>query len=648
MNPLKTLKFQIAAALALLIILFSCVFSLSIMSMDEQRRYNILLNLTSRLEHSARNLVSLGVSYAMHAPEDDQAYQRDIKLYYQGIKDQTDLITEITNGFMYEKFSPSLTDMEETFQPDLNLDPAVHLAVRAVEDAWAEFQSQLDEALGKDPTMPRLNKAAMFISSKHQPLTESIDALRAQIQRLGDARLEQINALYWALLITGLIITAGIFSWFFITVLRPLKNAVLGFHKVSRGDFGHQVPVTGNNEISWLTSSFNQLSSRLNTLFRLIEKIQQGSDVEDTLCFVAEQLPDLLPLDWIGALFVSADRSAINFEHSFFDGNHERGHSRHFKLKGTILEHALDSGEPIHIPDMLHTAKQNPRFQFLNHLVKKGLRDAIFLPITEQSLVPGVLAFATRTPDSYTPEHLELLTNIANLVTHSFGKTVKLVEHGRLAAVGEFASGITHEIRNPLSTITMALDYLRNSELHGSAAKRANLAHQEAIRVERLLEEILLYAKPMTLELQPLDLRGLLSEFLELDTEPAALGQQKSMLYADEKTYTIQADADRLKQVILNLARNASDAAPDGSEISWRLSDDPETRTVRLQITNGGEAIPSEQLARLFDPFFTTKPHGTGLGLGIVKKIVEAHGGEIKIESDSTTGTTVTLQIPMA
>ncbi|MES9889284.1 MAG: hypothetical protein ABW140_20980, partial [Candidatus Sedimenticola sp. 6PFRAG1] len=228
---LRTLKFQITVALALLIVLFCCLFSLSILAMEEQRRYNVLLNLTSRLDHSARNLVSLGVSYAMHAPDNEQSYERDVQLYYQGIRDQTDLITEITDGFMHEKFSPSLTDMEEIFQPDL--DPAVHSAVRAIEDAWEEFHTELKAALGDDPTMPRLNKAAMFISSNHQPLTESIDALRAQIQRLGDNRLEQVNLLYWALLIAAIVITVGIFSWFFLSVLRPLKSAVTGFDKVS-------------------------------------------------------------------------------------------------------------------------------------------------------------------------------------------------------------------------------------------------------------------------------------------------------------------------------------------------------------------------------------------------------------------------------
>ncbi|MET0085046.1 MAG: ATP-binding protein [Sedimenticola sp.] len=646
MNLLNTLKFQIAAALTLLALLFGAVFSVSIMALEEQRRYNILLNLTSRLEHSARNLVSLGVSYAMHAPQDNQAYQRDIKLYYQSIREQTNLITDITNGFMHEKFSPKLTNMEEIFQPDL--DPAVYPAVMAIEDAWAEFLAELEDSLGTDPTMPQLNQAAIHISSNHQPLTESIDALRSQLIRLGDSRLEQVNHLYWTLLITALLITSGILGWFFLTVLKPLKSAVIGFNKVSKGDFGHQVPVAGNNEISWLTGSFNQLSIRLHTIFLLIERIQQGSDVEDTLSFVAEQLPGLLPLDWIGALFVSADHGAINLEHSFFDGKHETGYNRYFKLNGTILQQALESGEPIHISDMLHTAKQNPQYQFLNYLVEKGLRDAIFLPITEQSPVPGVLAFATRNPQSYTPEHLELLTNIANLVTHSFGRTVKLVEHGRLAAIGEFASGITHEIRNPLSTITMALDYFRNAGMEGSAAKRANLAHQEALRMERLLEEILLYAKPMKLELQQLDLQALLAESLQLSREIAEQDNQGMVLLSDGAHLPIQADEDRMKQVLLNLSRNACEAAPEDSEITWRLNSDPETRIAHIEITNGGAAIPKDQLERIFEPFFTTKSHGTGLGLAIVRRIVEAHGGEIRIESGASEGTTVKMQIPLA
>jgi len=275
------------------------------------------------------------------------------------------------------------------------------------------------------------------------------------------------------------------------------------------------------------------------------------------------------------------------------------------------------------------------------------LGDAIFLPITEQSPIPGVLAFATRDPESYTPEHIELLTNIARLITHSFGKTLKLSEHARLATVGGFASGIAHEIRSPLSTISMALDYLQKTDLSEPAEKRITLAREETGRMARLLEEILLYAKPLKLDLQPLDLAALTESFLESHSDLAKRREQKFELDIDASSTSILGDRDRLQQIFLNLSQNALDAAPAGGTVHWRISSDSAARILTIRIQNPGEPIPADVLPRLFDPFFTTKTQGTGLGLGIVKRMVDAHGGEIQIVSGLDTGTLVTLQFPL-
>ena len=122
----------------------------------------------------------------------------------------------------------------------------------------------------------------------------------------------------------------------------------------------------------------------------------------------------------------------------------------HFALAGTFLEKVLQEGKPTHVPDVPATARSQTKFRLLQVLAQRDLRDAIFLPVTSQSPVPGVLVFATRQHDAYTPEHLELLSNLAHLVSHSFGRTVRLAEHTRLAAIGEFASGIA--LRWPRST----------------------------------------------------------------------------------------------------------------------------------------------------------------------------------------------------
>ena len=645
MSLVKSLKFQITAALLLNVVLFGGVFAITMPALEEQRTFNTLQNITARLQHTAKGLVGLATNYAVNTPQDDLTYQRDLKLYYAEIRKQINLFDEITHAFMSGIFTPSLTNRGSEFTPEL--DPAVHMAVSAVEDTWIDFREGLEQTLGMDSKGPRLREAAGYISDNHLPLAESIDVLRAQIQRLASSRLDRINQVYWAALLIVVAVMLGILAWFMLAILRPLGRAVAGFKLVAQGDFGAQVPLAASNELSSLTSSFNQLSSRLHAIFQLIDRIQQGSDLDETLCFVAEQFPSLLPLDWVGALFVAGDGTTIALEKSYRGGKPEVTPRRRFKLQKTLLFKALENDEPLHVPDMKRTAEKNPEYQFLNHLVHSGLRDAIFLPISEQSPIPGVLAFATRKPDSYTPEHLELLSNIAKLVTHSFGRTVKLSEHARLAAIGEFASGIAHEIRSPLSTISMALDYLRKTDLPLPAGKRAVLAQQETERLARLLEEILLYAKPLKLALKPLDLGDFLNRFLQSQNAIVRQRNQNHELVMETDNGTILGDSDRLQQVCLNLANNASEASPDGSTISWRLSKEIPDQTLTLKITNPGDPVSEKLLERLFDPFFTTKSNGTGLGLGIVKRIVDAHGGEIRITPLPGQGTEVLVQIPL-
>jgi signal transduction histidine kinase len=296
---------------------------------------------------------------------------------------------------------------------------------------------------------------------------------------------------------------------------------------------------------------------------------------------------------------------------------------------------------------MKETARNHPEYEFLNYMVERGLRDAIFLPISEQSPIPGVLAFATDCPDLYTQEHLELLSNIAKLVTHSFGRTVKLSEHARLAAIGGFASGIAHEIRSPLSTIGMALDYLQRSNPEPPAEKRLALARQETARLARLLEEMLLYAKPLELSLGSLEMAAFVRDFLDGRREIADQRNQRNELSVGEKPMVICGDSDRLQQVLLNLYNNAAEASPEGAAISWKLSSSDALGMLSLEVTNPGEPIPPEIAEKLFEPFFTTKSSGTGLGLGIVKRIIEAHGGEISISPAVTEGTRVCVQIPL-
>ncbi|MGD2083027.1 MAG: ATP-binding protein [Chromatiales bacterium] len=643
---LRTLKLQITLALLTVMLVFGLAHYFTSMALQKQRDSNILLSLAGRLQLTSEQLATQGMNYKENAPRDYETYHRDVRLYYRDLMSHVMAFDQISEAFMHGSFDTDLTGIPGMVEPELSEE--TYAAVDDLQAVWKDYRSGLEAALGPDQDEPRLEYAAEYVIEHHDRLQSATDGLMNAYQAQVSRELALINLINRGAWLAGVAMTLGIIIWFYVRVLGPLDRAVAGFRRVARGDFGHQVQSFGDNELAWMTESFNRLSSRLDAFFRLIDRIQRGSDLEDALRFVAEEFPALLPLDWVGVLFVTGDGNSIKLERAYLDGRPRLVPHAHFSLAGTLLEKAMQSGEPLHIPDVPGTAASDDRYRFLRLLVRSGARDAIFLPVTEQSPLPGVLVFAARKAHAYTREHLELLTNIAGLVTHTFGRTVKLAEHARLAAIGQFASGIAHEVRSPLGTISLALDYFCRSDLPAPAAKRAALAREEAERVARILEDMLLYAKPLTLDLQVLDLGALVDELIQTHQDLASGRSQRLETAGEVGPAPVLGDRDRLFQVLRNLTRNACEAAPDGSVIHFVLALHRGQGTVSLSIRNPGDPIAPEVLDRLMEPFFTTKANGTGLGLAIVKRLVDAQGGEVRFESDREQGTRAILTLPLA
>lgn len=222
----------------------------------------------------------------------------------------------------------------------------------------------------------------------------------------------------------------------------------------------------------------------------------------------------------------------------------------------------------------------------------------------------------------------------------------KLVEQERLAAIGEFAATIVHEIRNPLTTVMMGLNYFKRVDLSNSSQERLSLALGEANRLERLLREILLYAKPHRLQLTELNINEFIQEILNTVRSMPEACRRRIEFSPTLTAVKVRADEDKLKQVFINIVRNACEAVAEADTVTWVVHNDIAPDRVCIQVHNGGDPIPADILPKLTEPFYTTKSSGTGLGLAIVKRIVEAHGGELTIRSTVEDGTTVSVLLP--
>jgi len=215
----------------------------------------------------------------------------------------------------------------------------------------------------------------------------------------------------------------------------------------------------------------------------------------------------------------------------------------------------------------------------------------------------------------------------------------------RLAEVGELAAMIVHEVRSPLTTVLMGLQSFQQLELPQRAQRRLQLALEESQRLQRLLNEILMYARQQTLATTELELNQFLKAMLTTMKELPSC--DRTIEFQPTPTaIPITADPDKLKQVFINLLSNACEAVNERDTIHCWIT--PEPNWVKIHIHNGGTPIPPEILPKLTRPFVTTKSSGNGLGLAITHRIIEAHNGTLTIDSSETAGTTATVSLPIA
>jgi len=213
----------------------------------------------------------------------------------------------------------------------------------------------------------------------------------------------------------------------------------------------------------------------------------------------------------------------------------------------------------------------------------------------------------------------------------------------RLASLGQLAAGIAHEIRNPLSSIKGFATYFRERYRDiPEDRKTADIIIGEVDRLNRVISQLLEFARPMNIQLKPTALQGFLQHSIKMIEQQARGGNITIMTDLPSQIGEIHLDPDRMSQVLFNLYLNAFEAMDAGGTLSVRLST-TDDKTTTITIADTGTGIAAEDMGRIFDPYFTTKPSGTGLGLAIVHRIMEAHQGEIHVDSTPGAGTTVSL-----
>jgi two-component system sensor histidine kinase HydH len=237
------------------------------------------------------------------------------------------------------------------------------------------------------------------------------------------------------------------------------------------------------------------------------------------------------------------------------------------------------------------------------------------------------------------------------LILRDLGEVRRLQDEVRrkekLAAIGGLAAGVAHEIRNPLSSIKGLASYFKNKfEENSDDKEAAGVMIQEVDRLNRVISELLEFARPTQLNPKSTDINELLEHSVRLIQQEATTKGVTIKLNLSQQQLFAEIDSDRFSQCLLNLYLNAFQAMDNGGQLTIENFITEES-LIKIEIKDTGSGIHNEELNKIFDPYFTTKTQGTGLGLAIVHKIIEAHRGEIKVRSVPGHGTVFTIIIPV-
>jgi nitrogen fixation/metabolism regulation signal transduction histidine kinase len=402
---------------------------------------------------------------------------------------------------------------------------------------------------------------------------------------------------------------------------EPLSILAEGTQAVASGDFTPRQAIYSSDELGMLTQSFSRMTRQLDEARRETER--HRVEVESARAYLESVLASLST----GVLV--------------FDGLF----SLHIVNKGakTILADDFEGllGASVEVWG---------RARFLGDAIRKAFfkhGNAEWQAQVERER-PGALPQVLLLRGTTLQEGRTLGTADRVVV---FDDVTQLIAAQRSAAWGEVARRLAHEIKNPLTPIQLSAERLRvklEGKLEKSELEMLDRSTEVIINqvqaLKRMVDEFSEYARLPTPDLKDIDLNALIAEVLALYESPGA-----DIRYdLDPALPAVRGDASQLRQIIHNLLRNAEDAVAENASDAIRMTTRAVGAMAELSIMDSGPGFPPEILARVFEPYVTTKLGGTGLGLPIVKKIVEEHQGQIRIKSGPSGGAEIRIRLPLA
>lgn len=289
------------------------------------------------------------------------------------------------------------------------------------------------------------------------------------------------------------------------------------------------------------------------------------------------------------------------------------------------------------------------------------MKAGITVPLVGTERIIGFLnLWDERVAEAYASDEIAMVLEIGERVATVVENSKmfdRMKERDRLAALGEMAAGLAHEIRNPLGAIKGAAQFLDPGQFKGEDGEFLGVIVEEVNRLNGVVTQFLDYSRPLKQSFGPTDINDVLTRTAKLLQPECDAAKVELKLELDPGVGKALGDPEQLKQVFINLAMNAIQAMPGGGtltirtarpeEAAWRLSGLVRgNESLELHFIDTGKGIPADQQKHIFVPFFTTKEKGTGLGLAICQRIVKSHNGSISVQSQPGEGTEFVIRLP--
>lgn len=438
-----------------------------------------------------------------------------------------------------------------------------------------------------------------------------------------DRELIRIALITGSEILLSLIVLILLIQWAFSRqVVKPIQALGEDMARVRSGDFNVRVEITRDDEIGWLAAHFNTMAADLRSHLQEIDA--QRNTYKETCDYLVNIL----------------DNSADMIATTALDGSVVEFNTAAERILGYRREEIVGQSSGLLYCD---PAERDRLFEIARRGESLANTD-IRLLRRDGSVIDVEL---TLSPLRNNAGEVIGTICIGRDVTHAKAMRQQLIQAEKMASVGQVAAWITHQIRNSLGSILMAtLDLIPAGQVSPSASN----AHRELTtsikKLDRMVTDLLEYSRTLTLHPISMNLNAALNDLLNaLAGDIRDRGIRIDRVLAPELP-AIRMDVFKVEQALGNILRNAVQAMPEGGTLRVQTRCGPGDRQVTVIVEDSGVGICAEDIPKVFLPFFTTKTGGTGLGLAMALRIVEAHGGRIGVTSSAGHGTTFTITLP--